>query len=190
MGIQIMSRRMRLTEFLALPEPESSDTLLELLNGEIRETPRPKPQHNQGILRLGAALLNYVETREIGTVFPDTLVVLDEQNQTAVAPDIAFFTRQSLASARIENAVFATPELAVEILSPSTRAYDRGEKMAIYHRHQVPWIWLMELDPVMIEEYQWSEAGYVLTQVAHAEQAFQPRLFPDFQISLKMLSSF
>jgi len=38
------------------------------------------------------------------------------------------------------------PELAVEILSPSTAAIDRGRKRRLYARYGVPYLWFV--DPI------------------------------------------
>ncbi len=176
-----------LSEFLALPELADADTKWELVLGEVRPMPRPSPEHNRIALALGSRLLDYLRAKGITTLFPDTLIVLDETHGTAVAPDLAYFSPSDYAHTRVERALFGVPTLVIEILSPTTRQYDRGEKLELYHRAKVEWVWLIELEPLMIEEFHWSEAGYVLTQVATANKPFAPQLFPELKLDLAQL---
>jgi len=178
---------MTLAQFLALPEHGTAQGKWELVLGEVREMPRPTPRHNQLALGLGARLLNHLQAKGLGALFPDTLIVLDEANEVAVAPDLAFFSTERLAEARIEQAIYGVPDLVVEILSPSTRQYDRGEKLALYHQAQVEWAWLIELEPLMVEEFHWSEQGYVLTQVVPGNHPFTPKRFPELNLTLASL---
>lgn len=180
-------RPMSLTEFLSLPERATPTVKQELVYGEVREMPRPTPRHNQLVLALGARLLNYLQVRGLGILYPDTLVVLDEVSGIVVAPDLAYFSPERLAQTRIERALYGVPNLVVEVLSPSTRPYDRGEKLELYHKAQVEWVWLIELEPLMVEEFHWSEAGYVLTQVAPGNRPFTPKLFPELSLTLESL---
>ncbi len=182
-----IAKRLNLSEFLALPESTACETRRELLRGEMCEMPRPSPEHNRIALALGARLLDYLKSQGITTLFPDTLIVLDEAQEVVVTPDLAYFSPDDDANTRAERALYGVPTLVIEILSPSTRQYDRGEKLELYHQAKVEWVWLVELEPLMLEEFHWSDAGYVLTQVATANKPFTPQLFPELKLDLAKL---
>jgi len=77
-----------------------------------------------------------------------------------------------------------TPDLVVEVLSPSTAAYDRVEKFDAYRRAEVPWVWLVDQETLVVEEYQRTAEGYLGVGVVGAETPFRPRLFPAWQVDL------
>jgi len=58
------------------------------------------------------------------------------------------------------------PDLAVEVLSPSTERRDRGRKMELLARSGVHEYWI--IDPIgnMLEVYQLQGGGYVLRAIA------------------------
>ncbi len=43
------------------------------------------------------------------------------------------------------------------------------------------------LEPLHLEEYQWSEEGYVFVQAVAGDQPFRPRLFPELSFTLSAL---
>lgn len=48
---------------------------------------------------------------------------------------------------------FPAPDLAVEVLSPSTEANDRGVKLIDYAAHGVAEYWIVDPDAEMVEQY-------------------------------------
>lgn len=77
-----------------------------------------------------------------------------------------------------------TPDLVVEVLSPSTASFDRSEKLDAYRRAGVAWVWIADPSTLTIEEYRWTPEGYLLVSVTPPAQAFQPKLFPEWQLRL------
>ena len=111
----------------------------ELIDGTLIVTPAPGDSH-QGVL--GTL---YVLLRE---ACPDHLRVrlapydVTLAPDTRVQPDLLVAPRASL----VERGLFGPPLLAVEILSPSTKAYDRGMKFARYAAAGIASYWIV--DPV------------------------------------------
>ncbi|HWB80433.1 MAG TPA: Uma2 family endonuclease [Nannocystaceae bacterium] len=64
-----------------------------------------------------------------------------------LAPDASWVSAERWAAARPEPGKFLrlVPELAIEVLSPSTAARDRGEKRGIYDTAGVGEYWLVDL---------------------------------------------
>lgn len=75
------------------------------------------------------------------------------------------------------------PDLVIEILSPSTRAFDRGEKFALYERLGVAEYWIVDTDAKAIEQYY--RAGDRLTHEGSHESAIVPRTYPGVTINLE-----
>ncbi len=182
----IVPKRISLAEFLNLPEQASETSHLELLNGEVIEMAKPSWEHNELILGLGSVLKPLLRRHGLGRLSIDCLVVLDEELGVALAPDIVYLSTEK-ASLLQRGRVYGVPDLVVEVFSPSSEVYDRVHKMQVYHRYGVPWVWLIALEPLHLEEYQWSEEGYVLVQAVAGDQPFRPRLFPELSFTLSEL---
>jgi Uma2 family endonuclease len=61
-----------------------------------------------------------------------------------------------------DRAVEGSPTIAVEILSPYSRAIDRRRKMALYAAHDVTWYWIVDPDARTIEAYRLDAGSYRL----------------------------
>jgi Uma2 family endonuclease len=64
-----------------------------------------------------------------------------------VEPDVLYVSEERLRGQQEERYLTVTPDLVVEVLSPSTRRVDRGAKRGLYERQGVPEYWL--IDPVL-----------------------------------------
>ena len=169
-------RKMSLTEFLSLPEDDSSPVKYELEFGELVEVTRPTWEHNELIFALGALLQQYVRSHRLGRVSGDVLVVLDEAKDLAYAPDIVFVATENLNRIK-EGKVYGPPDLVVEVLSPTTMQRDVGKKKRIYHAYGVQWYWVVDMERKVIEEYRWTPEGYLLTQVVCLTKLFARSCF-------------
>ncbi len=182
----VVPKRLSLAEFLALPEQASETAHLELLYGEVVEMAKPTWEHNELILGLGSLLKPYLRKHSLGRVSTDCLVVLDETEAVAVAPDMVYLSPERIHLLQ-RGRVYGAPDLVVEVFSPSSEVYDRVRKMQVYHRYQVPWVWLIALEPLHLEEYQWSQEGYTLVGAVAGDEPFRPRLFPELSLTLTEL---
>jgi Uma2 family endonuclease len=112
-----------LEEVLALPE--DSGQRVELIDGTLVVSPSPTPTHQRVLLRLIAAFLNAVPH---GMEFlPNVNVVLD--GRRLLIPDLIVTNTPGHTDLYFTSAQIV---LAVEVLSPSTRAYDRALKRQLY----------------------------------------------------------
>jgi Uma2 family endonuclease len=66
-------------------------------------------------------------------------------------PDVVFFVRDRRALLDPREYVRLSPDLAVEVLSPSTSRYDRGRKLRMYATYGVREYWLIDPEDQSIE---------------------------------------
>jgi Uma2 family endonuclease len=125
-------------------ERETRDERLELIEGEFVVTPSPTPMHQLLVHRLAVLLDRAIVESGLGLVLESPLdVFLAAQN--VFQPDLIVLLRdriQLFGSAVVESA----PSLAIEIISPSTSAYDRVTKRKVYAQYGVPEYWLVDPD--------------------------------------------
>jgi Uma2 family endonuclease len=152
----------------------------ELYDGEVYVVPSPMPLHQTAAAQIQRVLLDYA-LEHGGLVFHAPLdIVLTEFD--VVQPDVLFFTG---ARARLVNPRAVTrhpPDLAIEILSPSTAGNDRGRKMQLLAEHGVREFWLVDPVEVTIEVYWLNDGQYALACRAAGDESVLSPLLPDLQL--------
>lgn len=117
---------------------------LELIDGWAVKEPSPGSAHQACVARLFSKIDQFVWARRIGFLFPAPLDVILGQTHV-VQPDVLF-----VSSARVEviqdHGIVGAPDLAIEVLSPSTRHYDQGPKKALYLEYGCRELWLIDLE--------------------------------------------
>jgi len=135
-------------DYAALPDDGKR---YELYDGELIELTSPTLRHQRAIGNLYAILRGHVQIQARGEILlaPFDVILSDT---TVFQPDILFIDRARL-GVLAEHGVEGSPTLAVEVLSPSTASRDRGRKRALYARHGVPYLWLVDPVAGAIEVY-------------------------------------
>lgn len=150
----------------------------ELYDGEVSVVPAPLPRHQLAMLELQYRLHDYVETHgglviasPIDIVFTDTNVL---------QPDIVVFSAARRHFVHLDEAIQAPPDVAVEVLSPSTALNDRGRKLRMFERFGVPEYWI--LDPVeeRIEVRRLEGGSYAAPIVSGRDCRFESIVLPGF----------
>jgi Uma2 family endonuclease len=136
-------------ELLALPEDGFRH---ELLDGEHVVTPAPALPHQDILMRLIERFLPSVRGRNDLRLYTSPAdIVLGPRS--LVQPDL-FVIRIDPASPPSRWNEVGVPELAIEILSPSTASRDRGKKRRIYQRAGVAEYWIVDQDARLIERWR------------------------------------
>jgi Uma2 family endonuclease len=118
----------------------------ELLDGHVvREPPAGWP-HGEVAANLLFAIAAHVRSHGLGKVF-DSSQAFELPSGDTVEPDISFVSKERWRRPAKRNRFLRiVPDLIVEIVSPSTRDRDQGEKRRIYERNGVREYWLVD-DP-------------------------------------------
>ena len=116
----------------------------ELIEGELVLNPAPATKHQAILMALATELYNHVRSHDAGYVYVSPSdVVLSPEN--VLQPDIFYVSNEREAIITEKN-VQGAPDLAVEILSDSSRRRDENSKRRLYERFGVTEYWL--LDPI------------------------------------------
>jgi Uma2 family endonuclease len=116
----------------------------ELWEGELIMSPAPSIEHQVLVTKLLQILTLHDPQFERGIYVPAPVDVVLRENIT-VQPDIVYLSRAKMDLIR-EGRVFGAPDLCIEVLSPSTSAYDLSRKRRYYQGAGVREYWLV--DPV------------------------------------------
>jgi Uma2 family endonuclease len=160
----------------------------ELIRGEVHAAPAPSTKHQLTLLHLSSSLDRYLRGDRIGVVFFAPLDVVFAAD-TAVQPDLIFISN-ARADIILDKYIDGAPDLVVEILSPSTTAYDRATKLALYAEMGVPWFWLLDPQAKTVEILKLEGKKYVVDSILARDQVLTSSLFPGGQLPLDELFDF
>ncbi len=167
-------------DYAALPDDGNR---YEVIEGELVMAPAPRVSHQRCSGNLYFILRQHVESHRLGEVLAAPCdVVLDKRN--VLQPDLIFISN-ARAEVVTELNLQGAPDLAVEILSPSSLRRVRVQKMRIYARHGVPHLWLIDAQARTLEEFVLDGSTYRLASTGEGDETFHPALFPGLDIPLK-----
>lgn len=126
----------------------NEDERIEIINGEAFMMATPSRIHQEISMAIAAQLYNFLEGKQC-KVYPAPFGVrLFEQDgdspenvDTVVEPDISVVCDRNKLD---KHGCKGAPDLIVEILSPSTRRYDRLVKLNLYQRAGVREYWIVD----------------------------------------------
>ena len=138
--------RLTYQDYLDLPE---SDERYELIDGELYMAPPPIPDHQGFLGELHVTLHTFVRENRLGRVYfaPIGVVLSDDD---VFQPDMIFISNERLNIIK-RGFVQGAPDLAVEVLSPSTARRDRILKRERYARFGVREYWIADIVARTIE---------------------------------------
>lgn len=177
-------------EFLALPDaPEYRHA--ELIDGVIVLNP-PTRLHQRVVARLVAALDAWTrEEVDRGEATMDPAVQISVRR--GYLPDVAWFPEERCGPRDDTEAAFSgPPALVVEVLSPSTRAFDALRKRVDYARVGVDELWLVDPEEPAAQVYRRPASpgevvGLELVEELGADGALRSPLLPGFAVVLGAL---
>jgi Uma2 family endonuclease len=170
-------------DFVALEE----DDLRELIDGELVEVEVPTARHEDIVIRLGQSLANWADAGHGGRA-RGSGYKLRISERRGLMPDLQFY-RQGNDAVRDQDAglVRGRPDLVVEIVSPSSRRYDRVTKLHWYAQLGVPEYWLVDAEARTLERLVLRDGTYVIAASLAEDETFRPDSFDGLAIPLATL---
>jgi Uma2 family endonuclease len=160
----------------------------ELIHGEVRVTPAPVTRHQAVVQNLSGNLWPFVVKNKLGEVWTAPLDVRLGED-TVLQPDLIYISN-ARAGIIQENWIAGAPDLAVEVLSPSTAAYDRAAKLPVYAEAGVPEVWLIDSVAKTVDVLKLEGNKYFVDTALAGDQTLTSNLFPGWRLTLHDLSDF
>jgi Uma2 family endonuclease len=149
-------------DYAALPE---DGPRYELIAGELYEMPAPTRIHQELVARLFMLLRAFTDARRLGKVYVAPFDIRLSPHDV-VQPDIIYVSRER-ASGYGANFLMGGPDLAVEVLSPSTRKRDLTVKRELYVEADVRELWFGDFEAGRIEMLRLDAGRYVPIPDSH-----------------------
>jgi len=162
MAAQAKSAPATYADILALPDHITG----QIVFGVLYTQPRPAMPHAHVASVLGMDLGGAFHRGRGG---PGGWLIVDEPElhfgDDVVVPDLAGWRRERLPAIPKTAYMTLAPDWLCEVLSPRTSALDRGDKLKVYAREHVPWVWFADPMAKTIEVMSLDGATYRLTAV-------------------------
>ncbi len=177
MSVQSLKHLFTVDDYNRMGESKifSEDDRVELIEGEIIQMVPIGDRHVTCVNRLLDCFvsLQVVKKTIISIQNPIQLGEYSEPQPdiTLLKPSVDFYTGCLSQS----NDVF----LVVEV-SDSSIEFDRNVKIPLYAKHEIPEMWLVDLEKQTLETYRQPVSGrYTQTQTLDSNQSIAPQAFPE-----------
>jgi Uma2 family endonuclease len=164
-------------DYAALPD---DGRRYELVNGVLVMAPAPGTGHQSIVVRLSYYLFMHVELAGLGRVFSGPVdVELGPKN--VYQPDLVVVLNAHLERVA-EKKISGAPDLAVEIASPGTAAYDRLTKNEKYAQAGIPEYWLVKPTRRAVEVLVLEHGEYRSLGSFSGQQTLPSRVVPGLPV--------
>lgn len=181
-----MSRTLSRSPSRSLPEGKitfeqfldwlDEDIHAEWVDGEVRVMSPVRPSHQHVVVFLASLLSWWTARRLPGAVLLTEPVILKLPGDLpAYSPDILLLLPENGERER-ETHVVGPADLVVEVISPESRARDRGEKFENYEKAGVREHWVIDPDRRRAEFYVLGADGFYEPLLPDAEGAVSSRV--------------
>lgn len=159
------------------------------LNLQITDMSGARPEHSTVIVNFVAAVRKQLKSSTC-YVFSDNVQYkfkTEDGEAKTVIPDASINCR---IKSRRGNTFIDAPRFVMEVLSPSTEKYDRGEKKELYRQQEIEEYWIVDLKEKKVEIYEldYDETGkpqYYLWKIITEENKSDLKIihFPNLNIT-------
>ena len=160
----------------------------EIVGGELHASPRPALRHVDVSSSLGMVLGPPFQQGRGG---PGGWRILDEPElhfgRDVLVPDLAGWRRARLPTVPDTAYTSIVPDWLCEILSPSTAAFDRTNKLGVYAREGVPSAWIIDPQARTLEVLRLESGGWTIVASHTGNDVVRAEPFADIGLDLGSL---
>jgi len=153
--IRPRTRRWTYADYCRIPPDRNRH---EIIDGRHYVTPSPERHHQEVLVNLVVWFSEHLKKPGLGHVLCAPMDVHLGRG-SVVQPDIIVVGKANR-SILGDKKLTGTPDLLVEILSPSTRRYDRKIKLERYERAGVREFWIVDPDAELVEQFVLRKGRY------------------------------
>jgi len=179
-----------LEHYLGWPEHER----WQLLDGHAFPMPLPAINHQRATTELAAQLCNQLLGKPctalvgpVGVALPKAEPVESEESEridTVFEPDLVVVCDPAKIGARY---IRGAPDFVIEVLSPSTAAFDQVEKRRRYGEAGVGELWLIDIDTGLLTVWRQQGEDFGSPEIRHAEGTVAVDALPGVALDLDFL---
>lgn len=163
----------------------------EILDGHARAMASPGWAHQTVVFELGRQLGNALVGHPCQARSGPVAVRLargseaDDEVRTVFEPDLLVVCDPGKID---ERGVRGAPDLVIEVLSPSTAAFDQVEKRLAYEAAGVRELWLVDIANGLLTIYRQQGGSFAPPAIIHARGRVALGVLPDIELDLDFVS--
>lgn len=177
-----------LAHYLSWPEHER----WQLLDGQAHAMAPPLINHQRVVIELGRQLGNQLLGKPctalvapVGVALPKTAADHDPRRiDTVFEPDLVVVCDPAKIGSRY---IRGAPDFVIEVLSPSTAAFDQIEKRRRYGLAGVRELWLIDIDAGVLTLWRQEGEDFGAPELRHAEGTLPVDALPGVTLELDFL---
>jgi Uma2 family endonuclease len=181
-------RELTFQEYMATPAVMRRQ---EVIDGVIVVSPVPTVHHQFILTNVVELISPHVRLHNVGTVIPAPadLVIRKTPKLQVRQPDLMFFSCQRASRETLKKLkiIEITPDIAMEIISPSDRPTRWTGKLADYASVQVPELWRIDSKTETVEIHALVEGRYSLQRRSEAASTVESRFLPGLALPVGAL---
>ena len=151
---ELKKKKITLADYLLMPELNHP---YEIIDGEMMPSPAPIPAHQIIGANIFTPLTQYVRAKGLGVVlFAPVDIILQRDPLRTRQPDVLFIRKDKLPGTSLDDLeglqlLEITPDLVIEVLSPSDTQKVLAGKLTDYQRIGVKECWLVSRETRSVE---------------------------------------
>lgn len=161
----------------------------EIIDGVVYDmSPAPGVKHQSISFELSGVLYNFLKNKPCRAFTAPFEVKLVESSESAdkdittvVQPDITIICDENKIDAK---GCVGAPDIAIEILSPSTAYKDETEKLRLYEKHGVREYWIVNPEAKYIMIYRIENGKYGKPEYLTENETLESRVLTGLKIDL------
>ncbi|OHD12571.1 MAG: hypothetical protein A2Y41_02610 [Spirochaetes bacterium GWB1_36_13] len=161
----------------------------EIIEGEVYDvSPAPSREHQKISIRLSSFFEQFLKEKSCEVYaapfdvrFGETSE-RDEEIETVVQPDISIICELQKLD---DRGCLGSPDLIVEIISPSTAAKDMREKLFLYEKYGVKEYWVVYPVEMIVMVFTLENEIYRKAKVFSKEETIESLVVCDLKVNLK-----
>jgi Uma2 family endonuclease len=139
--------------------PDGDGIHRELIEGDLQILPPPKSRHSLVAKRVFKLLLA-IEDRAYGQALREAGYKLGDEPATWIQPDVSFLKNERVRATPEGGYFEGTPELAVEVVSPSESARDLKRKVSLLLKGGSLAVWVIYPEEHTVQVYRPDGTSY------------------------------
>jgi len=155
----------------------------EVIEGELITLPPPKSRHSEIARRANRALI-VLEDRGLGRVYVEAGYKLSVDPLTWIEPDVSFLTIERALTSTEDGYFQGSPELAIEIVSPSESARDMERKIDVLLAAGAHTVWVIYPESRKVRVFLRDGTSY---SRGTNDKLSLPDLLPDWELPVSKL---
>ncbi|WP_297424633.1 Uma2 family endonuclease [Clostridium sp.] len=172
----------------------TDDKRVEIINGEISAmSPAPSRIHQKIIIEIAYEIKNYIKSNNGDCdvyVAPFDVILKDDNedindSKNIVQPDISVICDKSKLN---DRGCIGSPDMIVEVVSPSNSRDDYIKKLNLYEQFKVKEYWIVNPMKKNVLVYALSSDGYHMPDMYTFNDKVKVNIYDDLEIDFKSLN--